>query len=134
MSRVLAYLFTLATFGVLDFIWLGLVARGFYQAQIGSLLLAAPNWGVAVLFYAAYIVGVVIFAVVPALDAGSWLRAAILGGLFGFFCYATYDLTNLATLKGWTVSVALLDIAWGIVVTAAAAAAGYALTRTFGPG
>ena len=133
MTRiVVAYLATLAAFCVLDFVWLGFLARNFYQAQVGSLLLAPPNWTVAVLFYALYIVGVVVFAVLPALDAGSWLSALVLGGLFGFFCYATYDLTNLATLKGWTVPMAVVDILWGVVITAAAATAGYALTRAFG--
>ncbi len=134
MSRlVIAYLATLAAFCVLDFIWLGFVARGFYQAQVGALLLAQPKWGVAVMFYALYVVGIVVFAVQPALDSGSWLRALLLGGLFGFFCYATYDLTNLATLKGWTVPIAVVDILWGVVLTAASASAGYALTRAFGP-
>jgi len=134
MSRlVFVYFATLAAFCVLDFIWLGFVARGFYQAQVGALLLASPKWGVAVMFYALYVVGIVVFAVQPALDTGSWLRALLLGGLFGFFCYATYDLTNLATLKGWTVPMAVVDILWGIVITAASATAGYALTRAFGP-
>jgi len=135
MSRiVVAYLATLAAFCVLDFIWLGFVARGFYQAQIGTLLLDPPKWGVAVMFYALYVVGIVVFAVQPALDAGSWQKALLLGGLFGFFCYATYDLTNLATLKGWTVPMAAVDILWGIAITATSATAGFWLTRTFGPG
>ncbi|MEO6564405.1 MAG: DUF2177 family protein [Casimicrobiaceae bacterium] len=134
MSRlVIAYLATLAAFCVLDFVWLGFVARGFYQAQVGALLLAPPKWGVAVMFYALYVVGIVVFAVQPALDSGSWLRALLLGALFGFFCYATYDLTNLATLKGWTVPMAVVDILWGIVITAASATAGYTLASAFGP-
>jgi len=135
MTRILvAYVATLAAFCVLDFIWIGFVARGFYQAQVGALLLAPPKWGVAALFYALYVVGVVIFAVLPALEAGSWLRALVLGALFGFFCYATYDFTNLATLKGWTWPMAAVDILWGVVVTAACATAGYLATRHFGPG
>jgi uncharacterized membrane protein len=135
MSRILiAYLATLTAFCILDFLWLGFVARSFYQTQVGSLLLASPKWGVAVLFYALYVGGVVIFAVLPALEAGSWLRALLLGGLFGFFCYATYDLTNLATLKGWTWPMAAVDILWGIVVTALCAAAGHVAARALGQG
>lgn len=134
MTRILiAYPTALAAFCVLDFVWLGFVARGFYQAQVGSLLLATPRWGIAALFYVLYIAGVVIFAVLPALEAGSWLRALLLGGLFGFFCYATYDLTNLATLKDWTLPMAILDILWGVVISAASAGASYAMVRTFDP-
>jgi uncharacterized membrane protein len=135
MTRILiAYGATLAAFCVLDFIWIGFVARGFYQAQVGTLLLAPPRWGVAALFYALYVVGVVVFAVLPALEAGSWLRALVLGGLFGFFCYATYDLTNLATLKGWTAPMAVVDILWGVVITGACATSGYLAARAAGPG
>jgi uncharacterized membrane protein len=135
MTRIfVAYIATLAAFCVLDFIWIGFVARGFYQAQVGTLLLAPPRWGVAALFYALYVVGVVVFAVLPALEAGSWPRALVLGALFGFFCYATYDLTNLATLKGWTWPMAAVDILWGMVITAACATAGYLATRALGNG
>ncbi len=135
MTRILiAYGATLGAFCVLDFLWIGFVARGFYQAQVGGLLLAPPKWGVAALFYLLYVVGVVVFAVLPALEAGSWLRAMALGGLFGFFCYATYDLTNLATLKGWTAPMAIVDIGWGIVISAACAAVGYLAARALAPG
>ncbi len=135
MTRILvAYVATLAAFCILDFVWIGFIARGFYQAQIGALLLVPPRWGVAALFYALYIAGIVVFAVTPALEAGSWLRALILGGLFGFFCYATYDLTNLATLKGWTWPMSVVDVGWGVVITACCATAGYLAARAVGPG
>lgn len=135
MTRILvAYIAALVAFCILDFIWIGFVARGFYQAQVGTLLLAPPKWGVAALFYALYVVGVVIFAVLPALEAGSWPRALVLGALFGFFCYATYDLTNFATLKGWTWPMAAVDILWGVVITATCATAGYLAARTIGTG
>jgi len=125
-----AYVATLAVFCGLDFLWLGFVAKGYYQSQLGALLLDKPNIPVAALFYALYVAGVLVFAVLPALDAGQWSRALLHGALFGFFAYATYDLTNLATLKGWTPSVALLDLAWGTVVTGVSATAGCLVTRS----
>ena len=130
MTRLaVAYAATAIVFCGLDFLWLGFVAKGYYQSQIGTLLLEKPNLPVAALFYGLYIVGVLIFAVLPALDAGSWGKALLYGALFGFFAYATYDLTNLATLKGWSLRIALLDLAWGSVVTGASATAGYVVTR-----
>jgi uncharacterized membrane protein len=130
MSRyVAAYFAALATLAVLDYLWLGFVARGFIRNQIGPLLLDQPQWTPAVLFYLMYIVGVLIFAVAPALATGSWTRALAFGALFGFFAYATYDFTNLATLKGWTVTLLVVDVAWGTFVTAAAALAGFAAAR-----
>ena len=130
MTRfAIAYAATFVVFCGLDFIWLGFVAKDYYQSQIGALLLEKPNWPVAALFYSVYIVGVLIFAVLPALDAGQWGKALLYGALFGFFAYATYDLTNLATLKGWSSGVALLDLAWGAVVTGISATAGYLITR-----
>ncbi len=128
-AHVTAYLATAAAFFPLDFLWLGLVAREFYRSRLGPLLLQPFNMPAAVGFYAVYVVGIVIFAVAPALAAGSWRTALVYGGLFGFFCYATYDMTNLATLKGFPVSVAAVDIVWGTVLTATAATIGYAITR-----
>jgi uncharacterized membrane protein len=131
MTRVaVAYAATAIVFCGLDFLWLGYVAKGYYQSQIGALLLEKPNLPAAALFYALYVAGMLVFAVLPALDADAWTRALLQGVLFGFFAYATYDLTNLATLKGWSTGVALLDIAWGSIVTGASATAGYAIAKT----
>jgi uncharacterized membrane protein len=131
MTRfAVAYAATLVVFCGLDFLWLGFIAKGYYQSQVGTLLLDKPNLPVAALFYGLYVVGILIFAVLPALDAGQWTKALLYGALFGFFAYATYDLTNLATLKGWSPGVALLDLAWGATVTAISATAGYLITRT----
>ena len=133
MTRLaLAYVATAIVFCGLDFLWLGYIAKDYYQSQVGALLLTKPNLAVAALFYALYIVGVLIFAVVPALDSGSWGKALVQGALFGFFAYATYDLTNLATLKGWSAGLAMLDLAWGAVVTGVSATAGYLATRALG--
>lgn len=134
MRWLIAYGSTLVAFALLDFAWLGFVARDFYQARLGALLLPKPNWGAAALFYLAYPAGVVFFAVAPALDTGSVVRAAAWGAILGTLAYGTYDLTNLATLKGWSVPVAILDVAWGALATAGAAAAGFLLTRLASPG
>jgi uncharacterized membrane protein len=131
MTRfAVAYAATAVVFCGLDFLWLGFVAKGYYQSQVGALLLDKPNLPVAALFYGLYIVGVLIFAVLPALDAGTWGKALLQGALFGFFAYATYDLTNLATLKGWSPGIAMLDLAWGAVVTGLSATAGYLVTKS----
>jgi uncharacterized membrane protein len=130
MTRLLlAYAGALATYAVLDLAWLGLFAKDFYQSQLAALLLPKPNWGAAALLYLAYPAGIVFFAITPALESGSVARAAALGAILGVLVYATYDLTNLATLKGWSSAVALLDIAWGALVTAGAAAGGFLLAR-----
>ena len=125
MTRfAVAYIATAVVFCGLDFLWLGFVAKGYYQSQVGALLLDKPNLGVAALFYGLYIVGVLLFAVLPALDAGAWGKALLQGALFGFFAYATYDLTNQATLRVWSTTVTLADIGWGVLLTAVGASAG----------
>ena len=126
-SLFIGYLATLATLAVLDALWLGLVSRDFYKARLGQLLLDQPNWAVAILFYLVHALGVVVF---PVPLAASWLSAALYGALFGFVVYAAYDLTNLATLRGWPMAVSLLDLAWGATVSAAACLAAYVAIRT----
>jgi uncharacterized membrane protein len=133
MTRMLvAYAATLIVFCCCDFVWLGFVAKDYYQSQLGGLLLAQPNWPAAVVFYALYAAGICIFCIVPALDAVSVAKAVVLGALLGVLAYATYDLSNLATLKGWSVGLAGVDIAWGAIVTAVAASAGYQAARLMG--
>ena len=109
---------------VLDVLWLWLVVGRLYRAELGSLMRTEVAMLPAVAFYLIYIVGIVVCAVMPALVSGSLLRAAGLGALLGFIAYCTYDLTNLATLNGWPVKVALLDIAWGTFISALAAVGG----------
>ncbi|MEO8628910.1 MAG: DUF2177 family protein [Betaproteobacteria bacterium] len=128
---VIGYIATLLTFCVLDFIWRGWVAKGFYQSQIGALLLAQPNWVAAVLFYAIFAIGIQIFCVAPALEADAFSKVVISGAVFGFFCYMTYDLRNLATLKGWATSLSMVDILWGTFITSVAASAGYVAAHAF---
>jgi uncharacterized membrane protein len=112
------YIASLATLAVLDALWLGVVSREFYKARLGQLLLEQPNWPVAILFYLVHAAGIVVFAL--PLASGAWLSAVLYGALYGFCVYAAYDLTNLATLRGWPLMVSLVDLGWGAVVTAAA--------------
>jgi len=124
-----AYLFTVVTFLAIDFVWLTQVARGFYFGRLGDLLLESPRLGVAAAFYALFVVGLVYFAVAPALRDGSVMTALISGALFGFFAYATYDLTNYSTLKNWPLAVSLVDMAWGTVLCGVSATVGFLATR-----
>jgi uncharacterized membrane protein len=110
---------------IFDAVWLSVIANKFYKSQIGSLLLEKPNMPAAVVFYLIYVLGVVMFVIRPALEKGSWTHAAIYGALFGFVAYATYDLTNLATLKGFTLKLVLVDLVWGALLTSAVATLTY---------
>lgn len=125
----IAYLTTAAMFLLMDFVWLAKIATKFYFDRIGHLMMDKPNLGAAAVFYAVYVVGLLIFAVSPALRSGSLTTALIYGALFGFFTYATYDMTNYATLRNWPLEVVALDVAWGIIISAVSAASGYYLTR-----
>lgn len=125
LHYAIVYCVTLVAFLLLDFIWLARVARDFYAGQIGTLLLDQPRLGVAAGFYCLYVVGIVVFAVMPALKGNSPSTALLFGALFGLIAYATYDLTNYATLKEWPLLVVVVDIAWGAVLTAVSALAGF---------
>ncbi|UCH73289.1 MAG: DUF2177 family protein [Rhodospirillales bacterium] len=124
-----AYALTLVVFFGLDFLWLGLVARGFYASQLAHLIRDNVNFLAAGAFYLAYVAGIVFFAVAPALAEGSWRKALVSGVVLGLLAYGTYDMTNLATLKDWPVAMSLVDMVWGGFVTGAAALAAYGLTR-----
>jgi len=124
-----AFAVALIAFGICDFAWLGFVAKDFYQGQIGPLLLEKPNLTAAAIFYPLYTAGIVFFCIEPALAQGSWLRATVCGMLLGLLAYGTYDLSNLATLKGWTVSLVVVDILWGIAVSGIAATLGFFVAR-----
>jgi uncharacterized membrane protein len=123
MAWIVAYFASALTMGVLDYIWLT-NSKPMYQRALGSALAENPDMRAAVVFYVLYLVGVMIFAVRPALASGDWRQATLFGALFGFFAYATYDLTNLATLKTFTLQATLADLAWGTFITAAAGTAG----------
>ncbi len=133
MAYVWAYVAAAVVFVVLDLLWLGVVARGFYHGQIGGLLRQPFNWPAAVAFYLLYVGGILFFAVAPGLAAQSLRAAALCGFLLGILAYGTYDLTNLATLKNWTVTVTLVDILWGGIITMICAVAGVAAARLIVP-
>ncbi len=103
-------------FLVIDLIWLGVVARSLYQAQIGHMMRANPNWVAAMAFYLVFVAGIVVFVVWPAIEAKSLGRALALGAFFGLVTYAAYDLTSLAVMEGFPLKIALVDLAWGIVL------------------
>lgn len=121
----IGYLSAAVVFFGLDFLWLSRVAIGFYRSQIGEVLRPSPDFAVAALFYLVYIAGIVYFAVLPGVQKESILVALTHGALLGLIAYGTYDMTNLATLKGWTLSVSLVDMAWGTTLTAIAAGAAW---------
>ncbi|MEN6448363.1 MAG: DUF2177 family protein [Syntrophaceae bacterium] len=133
MHVVYLYLMTIPIFFAIDMIWLGFLARGFYRENLGHLMRPDVNWFAAVVFYLLYIAGIMIFAIIPSLEKNSLRQAALLGGLFGFFAYATYDLTNLATMKGWPLNVVVVDIIWGVVLTASVASASFLIGRWLMP-
>ena len=126
------YLPTLIVFLILDALWLGFVARGFYRDQLGELMRPDIRWGAALVFYLLFIVGLLVFVVVPALAHGSLARVVLTGAFFGLITYATYDLTNLATLRGFPTIVALVDLAWGATVAGATSAAAYLIAGPLG--
>jgi uncharacterized membrane protein len=126
-----AYVVTFIVFAVCDAVWLGVVAADLYRTGIGHLMADTPNWTAAALFYLSYIVGLVYFAVLPGLRAGRASLALGNAALFGLLAYGTYDLTNLATLRGWPVNVVVADLGWGTFVSAVASTAAYAVTRAW---
>jgi uncharacterized membrane protein len=122
MNVVGAYVLTLVCFAVIDTVWLGVMSDRLYRPLIGSMLAENFRLAPAIAFYALYAAGLTLFAVMPGLAEGGWKKALLWGGLFGLFAYGTYDLTNLATLKMWSLKLSLIDMAWGMCVSAAACA------------
>ncbi len=133
MKYLYAYGIALVLFLILDAIWLGVVARNFYASRMGDLLLDHPRWGVAAIFYAIYVVGLVYFAIAAGLNAGSVSTAALNGALFGFFAYLTYNATNLAVLKGYDAVVAAVDTSWGTLMGAVVAGGTVAILSRMTP-
>jgi uncharacterized membrane protein len=119
------FLIALPVFVVIDMAWLVLIAKKFYQDQIGFLMKPDINWLAAILFYLLFISGLVIFVITPAVEKHSWIHALVYGALFGLITYATYDLTNLATLKNWPYLVAIVDLIWGTLLAASISVISY---------
>lgn len=128
VKYLIAYIATGISFAVIDSFWLRTMYTRLYVPEIGELLMKGLRWGPAIVFYLLYILGIMVFAVSPALQSGKWQTALIQGAMFGFFCYMTYDLTNYATLKVWSLKVTILDMIWGTLLTGGAALGGYLIT------
>lgn len=131
---VIAYAAAALTMLGMDAVWLRVSANLLYRPLLGDILLPGFRPAPAILFYFLYVAGIVIIAVRPALATGGWSSAATSGALLGFFCYATYDLTNQATLKTWSTTVTVVDMSWGTLLTACAATVGYLAAERFGRG
>lgn len=127
MNVVFAYILTLVVFAVIDTVWLGTMGDRIYRPLIGSMLADNFRLAPAIAFYALYAAGLTLFAVMPGLADGGWKKALMWGAAFGLFAYGTYDLTNLATLKTWSLKLSLIDMAWGVTVSATSSAAACAI-------
>ena len=125
------YSIALPFFLAIDMLWLGLVAKNFYRNQIGFLMKSEINWPAALIFYLLFIAGLVVFVITPAIEKNSWRHALLFGALFGLVTYATYDLTNFATLKDWPLLVTVVDLAWGAALAACVSTATYFIGRKY---
>lgn len=125
------YVVAFAVFMIIDLVWLGVVAQSFYQSQMGHLMRTQVNWIAAVAFYMVFVAGIVVLVAIPALDRQSLGHAVVLGALFGLVTYAAYDLTNLATLEGFPLTVAIVDLAWGTVLCASVSTVTYLVAQRF---
>jgi uncharacterized membrane protein len=126
---IFSYILTTVVFLIIDLAWLGFIAKNLYRKYLGNFLSDDVNWTAAIIFYLLYVIGISIFAIYPSVEKESALRAVVLGALFGFFAYATYDLTNLATLKGWPLQIVFIDIIWGTILSASVSISGYFIVR-----
>lgn len=131
-SLLKLYGLTAVVFFAIDLVWLGVVASDFYRSRLDHLMRPDVLWAAAIPFYLLYIAGVLVFAVLPGLEAGSLQRAALLGAFFGLVAYATFDLTCLALFRDFPVAVVAVDLVWGTVLTAIVASAGFAVGRWLG--
>lgn len=127
-----AYGIALVLFLVIDGLWLGIIARNFYASRMGDLMADSPRWGMAAIFYALYLAGLVYFAISIGMANGSWATAAFNGALYGFFCYLTYNFTNLSVVRGFDTTLAFADTAWGAMMSAAVAGGTVVVLQWFG--
>ncbi|MGD0164762.1 MAG: DUF2177 family protein [Candidatus Sulfotelmatobacter sp.] len=126
------YCIALPIFFGLDMVWLGVAARNFYTKQIGLLMAPKVNWTAAILFYLLFLAGLVVFVIAPAVEKASLMRALMFGALFGLITYATYDLTNLATLKDWPLALTVVDLIWGTILAGSVSVGTYLIARQLG--
>ena len=131
MNFILYYVIAFIVFLAIDALWLGLVAPKFYKAQIGHLMAEKPNLIAALVFYLIFIAGLVYFVLLPAVTNDSWVTAFANGALFGFVTYATYDLTNYATLKNWPLTMVMVDLTWGLALSTLVSLVSYFIIQLF---
>ena len=126
------FVIALPVFFIIDMLWLGLIAKNFYANQIGFLMSKQVNWTAAILFYLLFLAGLVLFVIQPAVQKQDWLYALLMGAAFGLVTYATYDLTNLATLKDWPLLVTVVDLIWGTLLSTSVALISYFIAIALG--
>ncbi len=131
-KMIISYLLTTIVFFVVDMLWLGLIAKNIYRKYLGALLSETVNWAAALVFYLLFISGIFIFVIYPSIEKQSPGRAVVLGAIFGLITYATYDLTNYATLKGFPGNVVIIDLIWGTFLTTLVSISGYYITKYVG--
>ncbi|MHC1777797.1 MAG: DUF2177 family protein [Lentimicrobium sp.] len=129
---ILSYFLTAIVFFAIDMAWLGFIAKNIYRKYLGDLLSDTVNWYAAMIFYLIYIAGIFIFVINPAVEKQSVSSALVMGALFGFIAYATYDLTNYATLKGFPLKIVIIDMIWGTVLTTLVSVSGYYIVKLVG--
>ncbi len=126
------YAIAISVFIAIDMVWLGLVAKNFYSKHLGSLMAKEVNWPAALIFYLLFIAGLVFFVITPSLEKRLWSQALLTGMFFGLITYATYDLTNLATLKNWPVIVTVVDLLWGMVLSGTVSVVSFFVAKKLG--
>lgn len=131
MQNLIIYAITTVIFFAIDMLWLGLIAKNFYRQKLGFILSPEVNWTAAIIFYLLYIGGILYFAVIPAMKEHNWHTALMQGAFLGILCYATYDLTNMATIKNWPLAIVVVDIVWGAVLTGSCAIISYLIAVKF---
>lgn len=131
-KMIISYLLTTLVFFVVDMLWLGLIAKNIYRKYLGALLSETVNWTAALIFYLLFIAGIFIFVIYPSIEKQSPGRAVVLGAIFGLITYATYDLTNFATLKGFPGNIVIIDLIWGTILTTIVSISGYYITKYVG--
>jgi uncharacterized membrane protein len=129
---IISYLLTTVVFFAIDMVWLGLIAKNLYSKYLGTLLSSEVKWAAAIIFYLLFIVGIQVFVVYPSVEKQSLIRVILLGALFGLITYATYDLTNYATMKGFPLNIVFIDLAWGTILTTLVSIAGYFIVKWVG--
>ena len=128
-NTIISYLLTFIVLLIVDMFWLGIISKNLYQKYLGGFITDKVNWTAAFVFYLLYVVGLSIFAIYPAVNKGSAFNAILMGALFGIFTYATYDLTNLATMKGWPLNIVIIDILWGACLSALVSFSGFHIVK-----